>query len=291
MLSVPTRRLFPVLDPTIGRAVGAYFQYQKNEGLKESLEMTGTVNDGDTTTPDDISLIFERSPDGLVDITGSYGGAEVDIQIRSVEKKRLREKRNLIWGQAGETTQKTRAEIIGQLGEYPVSGFVNTHRKEIDIEMTPQLAESGKAVYVLPFAMSVTPTFGGAPAKVNGLPGHVPTTSTPLETTDRTSIDGQIGDLKLSTEQNWTTTTWTVSTNLRAGGSRVTMMQHEAAKESQKSQDKAGRSVEQRAYEVESGKSAKSKDRNYGLDFGAGVITGDLRDGETKLVFELKPKP
>ena len=155
--------------------------------------------------------------------------------------------------------------------------------------MTPELAQGGKAIYVLPFALSVTPTFGGAPAKVNGLPGDVPTASTPLETTDRTSVRAQVGDLAVATEQDWVTTTWTVSTNLRAGGSRVTMMQHERASETEKNQVGESRSSENRNYEVESGKGALSQNRTYELNFQAGEVFGDMRAGDAQLSFELRP--
>ena len=205
------------------------------------------------------------------------------------ERKPLREKDNLIWGQAGVSEQQNQAVMTGSLGSYPVQGHVSTYRKEVDIEMTPELAKGGKAIYVLPFALSVTPTFGGAPAKVNGLPGDVPTASTPLETTDRTSVRAQVGDLEVSTEQNWVTTTWTVSTNLRAGGSRVTMMQHEKATETEKNQVGESRTSETREYEVESGKGALSPNRTYELNFQAGEVFGDMRAGDARLDFELSP--
>ena len=289
MLNTNARRLFPLLDPTVGRTVGAYFQYQKNQGQPEHLQMTGRLDDGDPTTPDEVQLDFVRGADGTVDVNGIYGGEKVAVEIAQEERKPLREKDNRIWGQAGVSEQQNQAVMTGSLGSYPVQGHVSTYRKEVDIEMTPELAKGGKAIYVLPFALSVTPTFGGAPAKVNGLPGDVPTASTPLETTDRTSVRAQVGDLEVSTEQNWVTTTWTVSTNLRAGGSRVTMMQHEKATETEKNQVGESRTSETREYEVESGKGALSPNRTYELNFQAGEVFGDMRAGDARLDFELSP--
>jgi len=289
-LSPNARRLFPLLDPTVGRAVGAYFQFQKNEGKPESLEMKGDLNDGNPNTPDRVQLQFDRVQDGSVLVKGTYAGQEVEARITKQPRQQLRERSNLIWGQAGESSEKTQANIRGQVGQYPLEGWVTTHRQEVDIEMTPELRDSGKAIYTLPFALSVTPTFGGAPARVNGLPGDVPTASTPLQTTDRTNVNAKVGDLSVKTEQNWTTTTWTVSTNLRAGGSRVTMMQSERAAEVETYQHSSQRSTEERDYEVESGRSAIGTDRNYELDFSAGVVAGSMRAGESRLTFELSPR-
>jgi hypothetical protein len=289
MLTANARRLFPLLDPTVGRAVGAYFQYQKNQGQAESLKMTGTLDDGDPATPDAVNLSFQRDPEGTVQVQGTYAGQEVQVRIAQEERTALREKENLIWGQAGVSEQKNQAVMKGNVGEYPVAGHVTTYRKEVDIEMTPELSKAGKAIYVLPFALSVTPTFGGAPAKVNGLPGDVPTASTPLETTDRTNVQAKIGDLAVNTEQNWTTTTWTVSTNLRAGGSRVTMMQHERASETEKYQSGQEVKQESRQFEVESGKGALSQARTYELDFKGGEVFGNLTAQEARLNFQLRP--
>lgn len=294
MLSSPAlhtnaRRLFPLLDPTVGRAVGAYFQFQKNEGKAESLELRGTLDDQNPSTPDEVALSFARNPEGVVEVRGSYAGQKVEVDIKSAPRQQLREKNNLIWGQAGDSNQKTQAEMTGQVGEYPLSGWTTTYRQEIDIEMTPELAQSGKAIYVLPFALSVTPTFGGAPARVNGLPGDVPTASTPLETLDRTSLQAQMGDFAVVTEQNWVTTTWTVSTNLRAGGSRVTMMQHEKASDTETVKAEGKQSKEVRDYEVVSGKAALGENRAYELDFSAGIISGNLRAGDSRLEFTLSP--
>lgn len=283
------QRLFPLLDPTIGRAVGAYFQFQKNNGQPEALSLQGLLDDQDPSTPDQVNLSLTRNAEGTVEVRGNYGGAEVDVEITKAEKQPLRDKSNLLWGQAGETSEKSEAKMAGQVGPYPLSGWVHTYRQEIDIAMSPNLSESGKPIYVLPFALSVTPTFGGAPARVNGLPGDVPTTSTPLETTDRTTVQANLGDLAVNTEQNWVTTTWTVSTNLRAGGSRVTMMQHEKAseKESFKFGEETG--TEHRSYEVEPGRAAQSGPKNYELDFANGVVSGHLASGDTLLQFALTP--
>ena len=289
MLTANARRLFPLLDPTVGRTVGAYFQYQKNQGQPESLTMQGTLDDGDPATPEAVDLHFHRDPEGTVQIQGTYAGQDVQVQIGRDERVPLREKDNLIWGQAGVSEQKNQAVMTGKLGRYPVEGFVTTYRKEVDIEMTPELAKEGKAIYVLPFALSVTPTFGGAPAKVNGLPGDVPTASTPLQTTDRTSVRAQVGDLGVNTEQNWVTTTWTVSTNLRAGGSRVTMMQHEKASETERYRAGHTEDQESREFEVESGRGAVRQKRAYELDFKAGKVFGNLSAGEADLNFQLRP--
>lgn len=288
-LSSNSRRLFPLLDPTVGRAVGAYFQFQKNQGQREALQLTGTLDDGDPATPDRVELYLQRGPDGTVEVDGVYGGHSVQADITAKAQQQLREKNNLIFGQAGESTEKTTAEIVGKVGDYPLSANVHTYRQEIDIAMTNELAQSGKAIYVLPFALSVTPTFGGAPARVNGLPGDVPTASTPLETTDRTTVQGQLGELNVSTEQSWVTTTWTISTNLRAGGSRVTMMQAEHASETEVYAVGGQKSRDSRAYQVEPGKGAAGTDRTYGLDFAAGIVSGDLKAGESHLTFELTP--
>lgn len=288
-LSTNSRRLFPMLDPTIGRAVGAYFQFQKNQGQREALQLTGTLDDGDPVTPDKVELHFQRSPEGVVEVDGIYGGQPVQADIVSKVQKPLREKDNLIFGQAGESTQKSVAEMTGKVGEYDLNGRVSTYRQEIDIPMNEQLSASGKAIYVLPFALSVTPTFGGAPAKVNGLPGDVPTASTPLETTDRTSVDGRLGDLQTSTDQSWVTTTWTISTNLRAGGSRVTMMQAEKADETEKYLLNGHSESEARHYTVTPGQGAEGAQRSYRLQFEKGIVSGSLRAGESKLDFELKP--
>src|SRR5690606_22312541 len=114
--------------------------------------------------------------------------------------------------------------------------------------------------------------------------------STPLETIDRTSVRAQIGDLAVDTEQNWVTTTWTVSTNLRDGGSRVAMMQHEKASETEKSKVGEQQSSETRFYEVESGRGAQSANRTYELNFAAGEVFGNMSAGNSaNLEFELKP--
>lgn len=288
-LSPSSRRLFPLLDPTVGRAVGAYFQHQKNQGQPEVLVLNGTLDDGDPNTPDEVELFLQRAANGTVEVDGVYAGHNVQADIVAKTQKPLREKDNLIFGQAGESTEKSTAEILGKVGDYPLQVAVHTYRQEIDIAMTDKLAESGKPIYVLPFALSVTPTFGGAPARVNGLPGDVPTASTPLETTDRTTVQGQLGDLNMSTEQNWVTTTWTISTNLRAGGSRVTMMQAERAQDNETFQVDGRKEREVRAYDVEPGKGAVSDNHTYQLDFAAGIVSGKLSAGESNLSFRLTP--
>jgi hypothetical protein len=288
-LSPFARQLFPLLDPTVGRAVGAYLQFQKNEGKPESLKLEGQLDDGDSATPDAVSLSVVRDAEGTVLVKGSYAGADVDVKIAKTVQAGFRPKDNLIWGQAGVTSEKSQADISGQVGEYPVAGYVHTHRKEVDIEMTPELEKSGKSIYILPFALSVTPTFGGAAARVNGLPGDAPTNSRPLETTDRTVIEGQVGETRLAREQNWVTTTWTVSTNLRDGGSRVEMKQAETASENEIVQQPAGRSSSTRQFGVASGRSAKAEDRDYVLDFAKGVVSADLVAGDHHLVLKLSP--
>jgi hypothetical protein len=288
-LSAASRQLFPLLDPTVGRAVGAYFQFQKNEGKPESLKLEGALDDGDATTPDQVSLSLSRDAEGVVQVKGTYAGADVNVTISKNVQAGFRPKDNLIWGQAGLTEEKSQAEISGQVGPYPVAGYVHTHRKEVDIEMTPELEKSGKSIYVLPFALSVTPTFGGAAARVNGLPGDAPTNSRPLETTDRTIIEGQVGETRLAREQNWVTTTWTVSTNLRDGGSRVEMKQAETASEKEIVQQPEGNSQLTRQFEVASGRAAKADDRSYLLDFKKGVVSADMTAGDHHLALTLTP--
>ena len=92
MLSTNARRLFPLLDPTVGRTVGAYFQYQKNQGQPEHLQMTGRLDDGDPATPDEVQLDFLRGADGTVDVSGTYCGEKVAVEIAQEEGKPLREK-------------------------------------------------------------------------------------------------------------------------------------------------------------------------------------------------------
>ena len=288
-LSTPAKRLFPLLDPTVGRAVGAYFQYQKNEGQAESLKLVGDLDDGNPETPDAVSLSLQRGKDGTVAVRGTYAGRNVEVDISQNTADKFREKSNLIWGQAGPTTDNNRALMEGRVGDYPLQAWVTTHRQEVDTPYEKELAKDAKAIYVLPFALSVTPTFGGQPAKVNGLPGDVPTPSTPLETTDRTTVQARFGDLEVATTQNWTTTTWTVSTNLRAGGSRVTMMQHERASDSETYQESSEKRTEVRDYEVEPGKGAVGSRRTYELDFANGVVSGDLQADKARLHFELRP--
>jgi hypothetical protein len=288
-LSPAARQLFPLLDPTVGRAVGAYLQFQKNEGRPEALKLEGVLNDADPTTPDKVSLSITRDSQGTVLVTGDYAGAEVDVKITRSVQTPFRPKDNLIWGQAGPTTEKGEAELSGRVGTYPVAGYVHTHRKEVDIEMTPELESRGKSIYVLPFALAVTPTFGGAPARVNGLPGDAPTNSRPLETTDRTAIEGRIGETRLAREQNWVTTTWTVSTNLRDGGSRVEMKQVEAANELETVRQPEGDRQVSREFAVSSGNSAKAEDRNYVLNFGKGEVRADLSSDDHLLSLVLTP--
>lgn len=288
-LSPAARQLFPLLDPTVGRAVGAYLQFQKNEGRPEHLRLTGSLNDGDATTPDTVSLSIARDAEGTVAVQGSYAGAPVDVRIAKNVKAGFRPKDNLIWGQAGVTSEKSEAEISGRVGEHPVTGSVHTHRKEIDIEMTPELEKRGKSIYVLPFALAVTPTFGGAPARVNGLPGDAPTNSRPLETTDRTLIEGRVGETMVAREQNWVTTTWTVSTNLRDGGSRIEMKQVESASEREVVQQPTGQTQANRQLEVAAGRSASGQDRAYLLDFAQGVVSANLTAGDHHLALQLTP--
>ncbi|MGE0492029.1 MAG: hypothetical protein AB7S38_22640 [Vulcanimicrobiota bacterium] len=267
----------------MGRTVGAYLQYQKNQGKPESLRLEGSLDDGNPATPDSVSLKFERAEDGRVKVNGSYAGEAVDISIDKVVRPPLREKDNLIFGQAGTASERSMARLQGHIGSYPVAAQVTTYRQEVDIEMTPELAEAGKTVYVMPFALSVTPTFGGAPARVNGLPGDAPTASRPLQTTDRTTIEADCAGHHLLREQNWTTTTWTVSTNLREGGSRIEMKQREAANETEAFDGQRT----QRSFEVASGKSAQSDDRSYHLDFAKGVVSGRLTNEQQQLSFSL----
>jgi len=289
-LSSSSRRLFPLLNPTVGRAVGAYFQYQENEKQPQALQLTGTLEDGDQSTPDQVRLSLTRAKDGVVEVTGDYAGHPVEVNIGRVMKQGFREKNNLIWGQAGSETLQSRAEMSGAVGEYPLDAWITTRRQEIDVEMSPQVERAGKAIYTLPFKFSVTPTFGGAPARVNGLPGHVPTASSPLQTQDFTKVQARLGDLETVIDQNWTTTTWTVSTNHRDGGSRVTMYQHEKAAESEKWTQQGEQRQESREYEVEPGRTAMSEDREYDLNFSAGIVSGSLQEGEESLKFELKPQ-
>lgn len=288
-LSAQARQLFPLLDPTVGRAVGAYLQFQKNEGKPESLKLEGSLDDGNPATPDAVSLSIVRDGEGTVQVTGDYAGAGVNVKIARNVQAGFRPKDNLIWGQAGSTTEKSEAEISGKVGEYLVTGNVHTHRKEVDIEMTPELEKSGKSIYVLPFALSVTPTFGGAPARVNGLPGDAPTNSRPLETTDLTTIQGRVGDVRLAREQNWVTTTWTVSTNLRDGGSRVEMKQAETASEREVVKQPEGETGVTRQFGVSSGRAAKADDRSYVLDFAKGVVSADMTAGDHHLALTLTP--
>ncbi len=288
-LSAQARQLFPLLDPTVGRAVGAYLQFQKNEGKPESLKLEGMLDDGDAATPDGVSLSVTRDAEGTILVQGEYAGAPVDVSISRNVKDKFRSKENLIWGQAGVSSEKSEAEINGKVGDYPVAGYVSTYRQEIDIEMTPELEKSGKSIYVLPFSLSVTPTFGGAPARVNGLPGDAPTNSRPLQTTDRTSVEGMVGETRLAREQNWVTTTWTTSTNLRDGGSRVEMKQAESATEKEVVQQPDGRTTQNRSYGVASGRSAQAEDRRYVLDFGKGVVTADMTAGDHHLSLSLTP--
>lgn len=288
-LSAQARQLFPLLDPTVGRAVGAYLQFQKNEGKPESLKLEGSLDDGNPATPDGVSLSITRDAEGIVQVSGDYAGAGVNVKIAKNVQAGFRPKDNLIWGQAGTTSEKSEAEISGKLGEYLVTGNVHTHRKEVDIEMTPELEKSGKSIYVLPFALSVTPTFGGAPARVNGLPGDAPTNSRPLETTDLTTIQGRVGDVRLAREQNWVTTTWTVSTNLRDGGSRVEMKQAESASERENVKRPEGENGVTRQFEVTSGRAAKAEDRSYVLDFARGVVSADMTAGDHHLAVTLTP--
>ena len=288
-LSGPARQLFPLLDPTVGRAVGAYLQFQKNEGKPEALKLEGSLDDGDPATPDAVSLSITRDAEGAVQVSGDYAGAPVDVKIAKNVKPDFRPKDNLIWGQAGSTSESSEAELSGKLGDYLVTGNVHTRRKEVDIEMTPELEKSGKSIYILPFSLSVTPTFGGAPARVNGLPGDAPTNSRPLETTDATTIQGRVGDVRLAREQNWVTTTWTVSTNLRDGGSRVEMKQAESASERETVKRPDGETQETRQFSVTSGRAARSEDRSYVLDFAKGVVTADMVEGNHHLAVALTP--
>jgi hypothetical protein len=288
-LSPAARQLFPLLDPTVGRAVGAYLQFQKNEGKPEHLRLDGNLDDGDPNTPDAVSLSIQRDAEGTVHVTGSYAGAPVEVQIAKDVQAAFRPKDNLIWGQAGVSTEKSQAQIQGQVGPYPVAGYVHTYRKEVNIDMTPELEQSGKSIYVLPFALAVTPTFGGAPARVNGLPGDAPTNSRPLETTDRTSIEGRVGETRIAREQNWVTTTWTVSTNVRDGGSRIEMKQAESASEREIVQQPEGQTQTERQLQVASGRSASGPDRAYVLDFGKGVVSADLSAEDHHLALTLTP--
>ena len=288
-LSPTARQLFPLLDPTLGRAVGAYFQFQKNEGKPESLQLQGQLDDGDASTPDTVDLRLVRNPEGQVEVRGTYAGVRVEATISQKPEAAFRPKDNLIWGQAGVTSQKSQAEILGQVGDYPLAAYVSTHREEVAIDMTPELAQSGKSIYVLPFALSVTPTFGGAPARVNGLPGDAPTLSRPLQTTDRTTLQGRLGDTELGRDQRWMTTTWTVSTNQRDGGSQVEMKQAESATEREVLAQADGRQDHQREFGVSSGRAAKADDRNYVLDFANGVITAEMTSGDHRLTLALTP--
>lgn len=288
-LTPAARQLFPLLDPTLGRAVGAYFQFQQNSGKPESLKLSGSLDDGDEATPDQVDLSLVRNADGAVEVRGTYAGAPVDVTIAQKPQAAFRPKDNLIWGQAGVTSQKTDAEIMGQVGEYPVAAFFSTHREEVAIDMTPELEKSGKSIYILPFALSVTPTFGGAPARVNGLPGDAPTNSRPLQTTDRTVVQGRVGETELARDQRWVTTTWTVSTNQRDGGSQVEMKQAEGATEREVVGQPDGRSDKQRDFGVASGRSAVSQDRNYVLDFQKGVVTAEMVSGDHHLNLALTP--
>ena len=288
-LSANARQLFPLLDPTVGRAVGAYLQFQKNEGKPESLNMEGLLDDGDASTPDQVSLSVTRDAEGTVQVRGTYAGAPVDVRIDKSVQDGFRPKDNLIWGQAGTHQEKSEAEISGKVGEYPVSGNVHTRRQEVAIDMTPALEQSGKSIYVLPFSLSVTPTFGGAPARVNGLPGDAPTNSRPLETTDTTTIQGGVGDVKLARQQSWVTTTWTVSTNLRDGGSRVEMKQAERASENEAVVQNGTRKDIARQFVVTSGKAAQSDDRSYVLDFAKGIVTADMQAGDHHLAISVRP--
>ncbi len=288
-LSPAARQLFPLLDPTLGRAVGAYFQFQKNEGKAESLKLSGLLDDGNDSTPDQVDLSLMRNAHGVVEVRGTYAGAPVELTIGQKPQDAFRPKDNLVWGQAGVTSQKSEAEILGQVGEYPVAAYYSTHREEVAIDMTPELEKSGKSIYVLPFALSVTPTFGGAPARVNGLPGDAPTNSRPLQTTDRTVVQGRVGETELARDQRWVTTTWTVSTNQRDGGSQVEMKQAEGASEREVVAQPDGRSDKQRDFGVASGRSAVSEDRNYVLDFRKGVVTAEMVSGDHHLNLALTP--
>jgi hypothetical protein len=273
----------------VGRAVGAYLQFQKNEGKPEALKMEGTLDDGDASTPDQVALNITRDAEGAVQVQGSYAGAAVDVRIDKSVQGGFRPKDNLIWGQAGTTQEKSEGEISGKVGDYAVEGNVHTRRQEVAIDMTPTLEQSGKSIYILPFSLSVTPTFGGAPARVNGLPGDAPTNSRPLETTDFTTIQGRVGDVSLARQQSWVTTTWTVSTNLRDGGSRVEMKQAERAAETEAVVQGDARTDVSRQFAVSSGKSARSEDRSYVLDFGKGVVTADMQAGDHHLAIALSP--
>lgn len=288
-LSPAARQLFPLLDPTLGRAVGAYFQFQKNEGKPESLKLSGQLDDGDVHTPDQVELSLVRNAEGAVEVRGTYAGAPVEVTIAQKPQAAFRPKDNLIWGQAGVTSQKSEAEILGQVGDYPVAAYFSTHREEVAIDMTPELEKSGKSIYILPFALSVTPTFGGAPARVNGLPGDAPTNSRPLQTTDRTTVQGRVGETELARDQRWVTTTWTVSTNQRDGGSQVEMKQAESASEREIVGQPDGPSDRQRQFGVASGRAAKAEDRTYVLDFGKGVVSADLLSGDHHLSLALTP--
>ena len=288
-LSPAARQLFPLLDPTLGRAVGAYFQFQKNEGKAESLKLSGLLDDGDDSTPDQVDLSLMRNAHGVVEVRGTYAGAPVELTIGQKPQDAFRPKDNLVWGQAGVTSQKSEAEILGQVGEYPVAAYYSTHREEVALDMTPELEKSGKSIYVLPFALSVTPTFGGAPARVNGLPGDAPTNSRPLQTTDRTVVQGRVGETELARDQRWVTTTWTVSTNQRDSGSQVEMKQAEGASEREVVAQPDGRSDKQRDFGVASGRSAVSEDRNYVLDFRKGVVTAEMVSGDHHLNLALTP--
>ena len=288
-LSPAARQLFPLLDPTLGRAVGAYFQFQQNGGKPESLKLSGQLDDGDPETPDQVDLSLVRNAEGTVEVRGIYAGSEVDVTIAQKPQTAFRPKDNLIWGQAGVTSQKSDAEILGQVGTYPVAAYFSTHREEVAIEMTPELEKSGKSIYILPFALSVTPTFGGAPARVNGLPGDAPTTSRPLQTTDRTTVQGHVGETELARDQRWVTTTWTVSTNQRDGGSQVEMKQSESASEREIVAQSGGKTDKQRTFGVASGRSAQSEDRNYVLDFHKGVVTAEMASGDHRLNLSLTP--
>lgn len=289
-LNPSSRHLFPLLDPTVGRTIGAYLQFQKNEGKPESLKLEGELNDGDPATPDVVSLNIVRDSQGLVKVDGSYAGAPVAITIEKSTRDAFRPKDNLIFGQAGSVTEQSDALMQGTVGGDEFAGLVSTRRQEVAIDMTPELLEKGKSIYVLPFTLGVTPTFGGSPAKVNGLPGDAPTNSRPLATTDQTVVQARFGETQIAREQKWVTTTWTTSTNLRDGGSRVEMKQAETATEKEVHQDLQNPKTSlERSFEVDSGKSAKAEDRAYRLDFAQGVITGDLVAGETKLSFQLSP--
>lgn len=289
-LSPNARRLFPLLDPTVGRAVGAYLQYQKNEGKPEALKLEGKLDDGDPQTPDKVSLSLSRHQDGTVQVTGTYAGVPVNVGVQKDVRSPFRPKDNLIFGQAGRSTETSDAVLTGKVGDEDLYGMVSTRRQAVALDMTPELEAQGKSIYVLPFTLAVTPTFGGAPALVNGLPGDAPTNSRPLATTDHTVIEARLGLTQIARDQAWVTTTWTTSTNLRDGGSRVEMKQAEQASERERSQEGDGSVIgHDRHFMIDSGRTAQADDRAYTLDFAHGIIKANLKEANHQLELTLTP--